>query len=136
MDYESVRQQTRDAVLARPFTRVTGKPTFEQKEKFIEEAEGLAMNFAVSYPWSGQHGLLAEIMGAHKYLAETGKHYVPPARPPVYDPAIIREGLTQAQIRVAQAMNDAAKVDYAMLEGFRKGFGENFSKKYYEQLWE
>ena len=72
MDYESVRQQTRDAVLARPFTRVTGKPTFEQKEKFIEEAEDLAMNFAVSYPWSGQHGLLAEIMGAHKYLTETG----------------------------------------------------------------
>ena len=140
MDYESVRQQTRDAVLARPFTRVAGKPTFEQKEKFIEEAEDLAMNFAVSYPWSGQHGLLAEVMGARKYLAETGKHYVPPARPPVYDPQILGGGLTQAQIRVAQAMNDTAKVDYAVLEGFRQGFGENFrkvfDKKYYEQLWE
>ena len=88
MDYESVRQQTRDAVLARPFTRVPGKPTYEQKEKFIEEAEELAMNFAVSYPWAGQHGLLAKVMGAHKYLAKTGKHYVPPACPPVYDPRI------------------------------------------------
>ena len=48
--------------------------------------------------------------------------------------------MTQAAIRVAQAMNDTAKVDYAVLEGFRKGFGENFrkalDKKYYEQLWE
>ena len=39
MDYESVRQQTKAAVEARPFTRVTGKPTYEQKEKFIDEAE-------------------------------------------------------------------------------------------------
>ena len=66
MDYESVRQQTTDAVLARPFTRVTGKPTFEQKEKFLEEAEELAMNFAVTYPWSGAYGLLAKVMGAHR----------------------------------------------------------------------
>ena len=49
MDYESVRQQTKNAVLARPFTRVAGKPTFEQKESFIEEAEDLAMSFSVSY---------------------------------------------------------------------------------------
>ena len=43
MDYKSVRQQTRDAVLARPFTGVTCKPIYEQKEKFIDEAEELAM---------------------------------------------------------------------------------------------
>ena len=48
MDYESVRLQSKNAVLARPFTRVTGKPTFEQKEAFIEEAEDLAMSFLVS----------------------------------------------------------------------------------------
>ena len=111
MDYESVRQQTRDAVLARLFTRVTGKPTYEQKEKFIDEAEELAMAFTVSYPWAGQHGLLAKVMGAHKYHAETGKNYVPPARPPVYDLRITAGGMTQAAIRVAQAMNDTVKVD-------------------------
>ena len=48
------------------------------------------------------------------------------------------EGMTQAAIWVAQAMNDTAKVDYAVLEGFREGFRENFrkafDKKYYEQL--
>ena len=78
-------------------------------------------------------------MGAHKYLAKTGKHYVPPARPPVYNPAITTTMMTQAAIRVAQAMNDTAKMDYAVLEGFREGFSENYrkalDKKYYEQLW-
>ena len=69
-------------------------------------------------------------MGAHKYLAETGKNYVPPARPPVYDPRIVAGGMTQAAIRVAQAMNDAATVDYAVLEGFHEGFGENFRKAF------
>ena len=140
MDYKSVRQQTRDAVLARPFTRVTGKPTYEQKEKFIDKAEELAMAFTVSYPWSRQHGLLAGVMGTHKYLAETGKNYVPPARPPMYDPRITGRNLNQAAILVVQATNDTAKVDYAVLEGSRERFGENFrkafDKKYYEQLWE
>ena len=42
-----------------------GKPTYEQKEKFIEEAEELAMAFTVSYPWAGKHHLLAEVIGAH-----------------------------------------------------------------------
>ena len=62
MDYESVRQQTKAAVEARPFTRVTGKPTYEQKQKFIDEAEELAMGFTVSYTWSGARGLLAEVI--------------------------------------------------------------------------
>ena len=140
MDYENVRQQTKSAVQARPFTRVTGKPTYEQKEKFIDEAEELAMGFTVSYTWSVARGLLAEVMGTRKYLDETGKHYVPPARPPVYNPEIATTTMTQAAIRVAQAMNDTAKVDYAVLEGFREGFSKNyrkaFGKKHYEQLWE
>ena len=58
----------------------------------------------------------------------------------MYDPRIINGGLTQAQIRVAQVINDTAKVGYAIIEGFRDGFGKNFrkafDKKYYEQLWE
>ena len=98
MDYESVRQQTKSAVQARPFTRVTGKPTYEQKEKTIDEAEELVTGFTVLYPWSGAHGLLSEVMGAHKYLAESCKHYVPPARPPVYNPAIMTTTMTQAVI--------------------------------------
>ena len=111
MDYESVRQQTKNAVQARPFTRVTGKSTYEQKEKFIDETEELAMGFSVSYPWSGAYGILAEVMRAHKYLSKTGKNYVPPARPPVYNPAITTTTMNQTQVWVAVATNDTAKVD-------------------------
>ena len=96
------------------------------------------MRFTVSYPWSGAHGLLAEVIGAHKYLAETGKKYVPPAHPPVYNPVITTTAMNQPAVRVAAAMNDTTKVDYAVLEGFREGFGENFrkvlDKKYYENI--
>ena len=125
--------------MARPFTRM-GKPTYEQKEKFTEEADELAMSFTISYPWAGQHGLLAKVMGAHKYHTKTDKNHVPPVRPPAYDPRIIGGGLSQAASRVAQAMNDTANVDYAVIEGFREGFGEKsrkaFDLKYYKQLWE
>ena len=72
---------------------MTGRPTYEQKEKFIEEAEELAMVFTVSYSWAGQHGLSDKVMGAHKYHVEAGKNYVPPAHPPVHDPRIIGGGL-------------------------------------------
>ena len=135
MDYESVRQQTKSAVQARPFTRMTGKPSYEQKEKIIDEEEELAMAFTVSYPWSGPHGLLAEVMGALlQGPSRDGQKLRPPAHPPVYDPAIVAGGMTQAAIRVTQAMNDTTKPDYAVLEGFREGFGENFRKAFDKKI--
>ena len=39
MDYKTIRTLTHAAVIATPFTRVAGQPTFEQKEKFLAEAE-------------------------------------------------------------------------------------------------
>ena len=58
---ETVRKETQDTVVGRPFTRVPGHPTWEQKDKFLQEAEDLAMEFTVNYDWAGDHGLLAEI---------------------------------------------------------------------------
>ena len=54
MDHKSVRQQTKYTVLVRPLKRVTGKPTFDQKQTFIEEAEDLTMSFLVFYPCAGE----------------------------------------------------------------------------------
>ena len=54
MDHKSVRQQTKYTVLVRPLKRVTGKPTFDQKQAFIEEAEDLTMSFLVFYPCAGE----------------------------------------------------------------------------------
>ena len=140
MDYETIRTSTHAAVVARPFTRVAGQPTFEQKEKFLAEAEALAIDFTVSYPWADEHGLLAEVMGAAKYLSKTGETYVAPVHPSIADPRILLGGLSQVAIRVAQAVNDTAKIDFAVVEGFRSGFGvifrQAFDLTYYEQLWE
>ena len=69
---EAVRKDTHDTVVGRPFTRTPGLPTWEQKEKFLEEAEEVALEFTVNHAWAGDHGLLAEIMGPVKYLAKWG----------------------------------------------------------------
>ena len=82
VDYETIRKETHDYVVSRPFTVVQGLPTWEQGQKFLEECEELAMAMDVTYDWAGDHGLLAEIYGYQKYFQLTGKRYVPPASPP------------------------------------------------------
>ena len=137
---ETVRKETHDSVVGRPFTRIPGQPTWEQKEKFLEEAGELAMEFTVSYDWAGDYGLLAEIRGPIKYHVKTGKVYTPPARPLVVDPQVLAGNLTDKQARIATLNNNQMKLDYAVLEGFWSGFGiiyrNAFDKKYYEQLYE
>ena len=137
-DHEAVRKQTHDAVVARPFTRIAGLPTWEEKENFLEEACTLAMSFIVAYDWAGDHGLLAEIVGKVKYLALTTKNYVEPKRPPIVPAGYAN--LTEKNARTATIKNTQDKIDFAVLEGFRSGFGEIYRKafdpKYYEQLWE
>ena len=127
-------------MVSRPFTRVPGLPTWEQGQKFLEECEELAMAMDVTYSWAGDHGLLAEIYGYQKYFQVTGKRYVPPARPPVVHPDILANNLNQNNARRAEAENNQARVNYAVLDRFWSGFGENFrkafDKKYYEQLCE
>ena len=137
---ETVRKETQDSVVGRPFTRVPGQPTWEQKQKFLEEAEEWAMEYMVNYDWAGDHGLLAEIMGRDKYYAKTGKWYTPPVRPPVVHPDVSAGILTDKQARIATLNHNQLKLDYAVLEGFRTGFGiiyrNAFDKKYFEQLYE
>ena len=127
MDYKSIRKQTQDAVDARPFTRVPGQPTFEQREKILKE---LVMSFAVSYLWAREHGLLTKVMGAPKYQIKTSRNYVPSARPPIAEQRILGGILTQTQIRVSMITNGMANIDYHVVEGFRWGFGKNFQNTF------
>ena len=61
-------------------------------------------------------------------------------RPPIADPRILLGALSQSVIGVAAAVNDTAKIDFDVVEGFRSGFGvifrQAFDLTYYEQLWE
>ena len=70
-------------MLVRPFRGPAGQPTFKQKGAFLEEVEELVMTFQVSFSWAGAHGLLAGVMGAVKYLSQTGKNCVLPVCPPI-----------------------------------------------------
>jgi len=123
---EAVRKYRHDTVVGRPFTRTPGLPTWGQKEKFLEEAEEVALEFIVNHAWAGEHGLLAEIMGPVKYQSKTGKEYVPPPRPPVVDPQVLAWHLTDKAARIATLNNDQLKLDFAIIEGFRSGFSVNF----------
>ena len=66
-NHEALRKATFDSVVGRPFTRIPGLPTWEQKETLLEEAQESAMEMVVSYDWAGDHELLPEIIGHVKF---------------------------------------------------------------------
>ena len=121
------RRNAYQAVKARLFTRVCGRPTWETKEHFLEEARETAMIFdQVTYDWCGEYGLLAEIEGATRYKTLTGLDYTAPVKPPPQDPDIVSAALTDKQARARQELHGVKLVNFAILEGFRLGFSENF----------
>ena len=80
-EYNTLKETIQSSVIARPFTRIPGKPSWEDKENLLEEAEEMSLEMEVSYNWSDGYGLLAEVQGAAKYLVTTGLAYVAPVRP-------------------------------------------------------
>ncbi len=56
-----------EAVRSKPFTKIRGQPSRKARKKLEAEACKVAMNADVSYPWAGDFGLLAELVGAVKY---------------------------------------------------------------------
>ena len=89
-----------------------------------KEAADVAMDCVVSYTWSSGHGLLAEILGPVKYLAETTLVYVDPTKPPHQHAGMVAN-TTQHQTRVLIAANDLLQHDWAIVTGFSKGTSEN-----------
>ena len=74
-------------------------------ERLHDEAADVAMDCDVSYTWLSGHGLLAEILGPVKYLAETTFTYVEPTKPPHQHAGIIAN-TTQHNMRVLIAANN------------------------------
>jgi hypothetical protein len=139
-EYVALEKEIYDSVRGRPFTSIHTKPTWAQKELLNEEAEQIALDINVSYPWSDDYGLLAEIQGEDKYQNNTGFEYVSPTRPPDLDPRILLPNQNQTQIKILQSESVILKRDYAVVQGFRRGIGENIrdclETRYYEQLYE
>jgi hypothetical protein len=139
-EYVALEKEIYDSIRGRPFTSIHTKPTWAQKELLNEEAEQIALDINVSYPWSDDYGLLAEIQGEDKYRNNTGFEYVSPTRPPDLDPRILLPNQNQTQIKILQSESVILKRDYAVVQGFRRGIGENIrdclETRYYEQLYE
>ena len=135
--YHDLDDATYKWIRARPFTRIHEKPTWDQMERLHEEAADVAMGCDMSYTWSSGHGILAEILGPVKYLAETTFVYVEPTKPP-HQHAGIAANTTRYQTRVLTAANDLLQHEWAIVAGFRKGTSKNIrdalEDRYVDQL--
>ena len=125
-------------VIAKPFTNIPGVSSWSDVIIIVGEMESTALDFDVSYTWAGDYGLLAEIYGGVRYLAETGETYVTPAKTDHTDAQLLNATPTAAQVRLYQNENNVKKVDYAVTVGFQREIGENWRNymqpRYYEQL--
>ena len=118
-EYATLEKTIRETIVKYPFTRIQGLPSWLQKTHLIEELEEGAMRCDVSYPWSGDYGLLAVVDGAVKYLARTGMVFVTPTKPTAQQPDILNG--TAAQIKQKEAINNIWKRDYAIYIGLLGG---------------
>jgi len=84
----SAQKAVYDAIHAKPFTRIHGRPTRKSYDRLLEEACELASGFDVPYEWAGDHGLLAKVLGAEAYMRITGKNYVEPVPVEPFNPLI------------------------------------------------
>ena len=103
----------------------------------MEEISNLALECTITYEWSGDYGLLAEIMGNGAYLLLTGKEYTKPTKPPKY-PEDLDEDSTKDECKRAMAELDEQKIAYTTRKGFHRGVGANIQEaldeQYYKQV--
>ena len=119
--YHDLEKQVYEEIRAEPYTRIPGRPSWRAKEGLIKEAKSHALRYRVSYDWSGQNGLLPEIIGAARYDAENPAlpNYVAPVQPA--NTPVFNANPTAAQIRQLSDANNLLKKDWAVLCGFRRG---------------
>jgi hypothetical protein len=86
--YVTLEKAIRDLVVEQPFTRIQGMLTWLQKTNLTKEMEEAAMRCDVSYPWTGDHGLLAAVDGEETYLARTEEEYIEIVKPTPQHPNI------------------------------------------------
>ena len=123
--YVALEKSTYKTIRSKPFTSIPTKPTWAQKKLLVEEAIQIGLEMNVAYTWASKYVLLAKIIGAAKYLLNTGHIYVAPTQPPDMDPDMLIPGKTQLQIKIMHSATILAKRNYAVVLGFRAGVSEN-----------
>ena len=84
------------------------------------------MKLRVSYNWSGQCGLLPEVIGAAQFTLNNPalSGCIKPTQP-ANTPAFPNANPSRLQIKVATDANNLRKRDWAVVCGFCRGAGEN-----------
>ena len=123
--FHDLKKQVYDEIRATPFTRIHGLPTWRCKEALVKLLRNSALKYDVSYDWSGGFGLLPFIIGAARFTADNPllPPFAQPAQPP--NSPVVPAAATAAQIRVATDLNNLLKRDWAVVQGFCRGVGEN-----------
>ena len=133
----SAQRAVVEAIRAQPFTRIHGQPTRKSRDRLLDEASTVASNYDVPYAWSGDHGLLAEVIGAVNYLRITNLVYVEPAQVEAFNPAIT-QATTDYQTKKKAAEYEELREAWYTRKGLIQGIGENIrdalDERYYEQL--
>ena len=138
--YHDAEQTAYDSVRAEPLNRIHGKPSWRAKEELKNLAARQAIRFKVSYKWSGGKGLLALIIGAARLALDYPAldAYVQPDQPDNDPNTGLGARPSADDIRDAKTANETLKQDWAVIEGFRRGMGENIcdalDAKYYKYL--
>ena len=82
--YDDLEKQVYDDIRSTLFMRIHGRPTWRAKVKLLKEAKRPALKQRVSYDWAGQYGIVAEIIGAARYVLDNPAmptYIEPPSRP-------------------------------------------------------
>ena len=123
--YHDLEDQIYKSVREKPFQRMGGKRSWQKWVALRDESVKLAVTFKVSYIWSKNKGLMALIYGAERLAEEFPDFppYVKPATPPnISDYA---DGADEDDRREARANLDIQRRDYAVVQGFIRGYQEN-----------
>ena len=123
--FHDLKKQVYDEIRATPFTRIHGLPTWRCKEALVKLLRNISLKYDVSYDWSGGFGLLPFIIGAARFTADNPllPPFLQPAQPP--NSPVVPANATAAQIRFATDLNNLLKRDWAVVQGFCRGVGEN-----------
>lgn len=123
--FHDLKKHFYDEIRATPFTSIHGLPSRRCKEALVKLFRNIALKYDISYNWSGGFGLLAFIIGAVRFAADNplSPTFLQPAQPP--NSPVLPANPTTAQIRAATDLNNLEKRDWAVVQGFCRGVGEN-----------
>ena len=82
VEYNTLEKAAYQQMWDSPFTRVQGLASWLQKHNLVKKMQVADVDANMSYTWAGDHGLLADIDGAAKYLSNIGESYISPMKPP------------------------------------------------------